>query len=58
MYEDVQRELKGLPAEPHDSEKKEHNEQEVLNPCPQCGSELVFEGGCNICKNCGWTKCD
>ena len=27
-------------------------------PCPECGSPLVFEGGCNTCKNCGWSKCD
>lgn len=26
--------------------------------CPQCGEELVFEGGCNSCKACGWSKCD
>lgn len=26
--------------------------------CPECGEELVFEGGCNICKSCGWSKCD
>ena len=26
--------------------------------CPDCGEELVFEGGCNICKSCGWSKCD
>ena len=26
--------------------------------CPGCGSELTFEGGCNTCKNCGWSKCD
>lgn len=26
--------------------------------CPECGNELIFEGGCNICKNCGWSKCD
>ena len=25
--------------------------------CPDCGSELVYEGGCNICRNCGWSKC-
>ncbi|WP_206085022.1 hypothetical protein, partial [Megasphaera hexanoica] len=25
--------------------------------CPQCGEPLVFEGGCNTCKNCGWSKC-
>lgn len=28
------------------------------NKCPVCGSDLTFEGGCNICKNCGWSKCD
>lgn len=28
------------------------------NPCPECGSELTYEGGCNICKNCGWSKCN
>ena len=26
--------------------------------CPECGEELVFEGGCNTCKSCGWSKCD
>lgn len=30
----------------------------VLNPCPECGAELRFEGGCNSCVNCGWSKCD
>lgn len=25
--------------------------------CPECGEPLVFEGGCNLCKNCGWSKC-
>lgn len=27
-------------------------------PCPECGEPLVFEGGCNICKSCGWSKCE
>lgn len=31
---------------------------EVKHPCPVCGEELTFEGGCNVCKNCGWSKCD
>lgn len=30
--------------------------KEIL--CPECGFKLQQEGGCNICKNCGWTKCD
>jgi ribonucleoside-diphosphate reductase alpha chain len=29
----------------------------ATNPCPSCGEELVFEGGCNSCKSCGWSKC-
>lgn len=26
--------------------------------CPNCGGNLVFEGGCNTCKDCGYSKCD
>lgn len=25
--------------------------------CPECGNEITFEGGCQTCKNCGWSKC-
>lgn len=34
-------------------------EEEISNPiCPECGAELIFEGGCNSCKSCGYSKCD
>ena len=26
--------------------------------CPTCGAGLTFTGGCNVCPNCGWSKCD
>ena len=26
--------------------------------CPECGAELNFTGGCNICPSCGWSKCN
>jgi len=26
--------------------------------CPTCGGELRFEGGCNQCVDCGYSKCD
>jgi ribonucleoside-diphosphate reductase alpha chain len=25
--------------------------------CPECGSKLEHEGGCVICRNCGYSKC-
>lgn len=25
--------------------------------CPECGEPLEYEGGCNICKKCGYSKC-
>ena len=34
-----------------------HEDQIPTPVCPECGAELSFEGGCNICKSCGWSKC-
>lgn len=34
------------------------NETTTTAKCPECGAELVFEGGCNTCKHCGFSKCD
>lgn len=42
-YEDSNSEIEDLTTKP---------------TCPECGEPLVFEGGCNICKACGWSKCD
>jgi ribonucleoside-diphosphate reductase alpha chain len=25
--------------------------------CEKCGSSIVFEGGCEVCKNCGESRC-
>lgn len=33
-------------------------EPSITPKCPECGGALVFEGGCNTCKSCGWSKCD
>lgn len=61
MYKEVQEEI---------AFSKEHNKKSDVAPkpkavkldtgkavCPECGEALVFEGGCNICKSCGWSKC-
>jgi ribonucleoside-diphosphate reductase alpha chain len=56
MQKSVNEEL-GL-IEDDDSNQNINNNKEIINPCPQCGSELSFEGGCNTCHNCGWSKCN
>ena len=25
--------------------------------CPDCGSKIIYTGGCKSCPNCGWSKC-
>lgn len=64
MYEEFQNEL-GL-IEDKDIEDSNifdtHDDMVVTTSespkCPECGEPLIFEGGCNICKSCGWSKCD
>lgn len=64
MYNEMQAELaqkeKDLGRRSH---KKAPKAKAVTGPetdkiyCPECREALVFEEGCNICKNCGWCKC-
>ena len=62
MYEDLQKELFDNEEETETKPAKKKfskSSTKITKPkCPQCGEELFFEGGCNICKSCGWTKCD
>lgn len=64
MYKEMQSEIG---EENEETTKSAHKNKTNKNmpevkvkamPCPECGSPLVFEGGCNTCKNCGWSKCD
>lgn len=54
MYSEMQREVNGIIFNPEPKLPR----REVKNPCPKCGDELQFQGGCNICKSCGWTRCE
>jgi ribonucleoside-diphosphate reductase alpha chain len=29
-----------------------------MHKCPNCSCMLESEGGCLVCKNCGWSKCN
>lgn len=33
------------------------NGESKTEVCPECGSHLMRESSCLICKNCGWSKC-
>lgn len=49
--------------EEEEAEETAGEEQPVQAPigpvgvCPDCGNPMVFEEGCRICKNCGYSTC-
>ena len=56
MYEEMRNEVC---CDDYDECSSDVNDVEAyVAKCPECGNSITFEGGCNICKNCGWTKCD
>lgn len=68
MYNEMQEEIG---SNEHDEDEKRYDihtelenvsaitpEEKSFPKCPNCGEKVYFEGGCNICKNCGWSKCD
>ncbi|MCX8132125.1 MAG: vitamin B12-dependent ribonucleotide reductase [Clostridia bacterium] len=38
-------------------EENESLEITIMSYCPECGKKLEHEGGCVICRNCGFSKC-
>ncbi len=34
-----------------------YKEEKFNENCPECGSTLEHEGGCNMCRICGYSKC-
>lgn len=29
----------------------------TTSACPECGLPIIHEGGCDLCKSCGWYRC-
>ena len=48
------------PSDPQRSKSLEVSEALKLwgGQSPECGSALIHQEGCNICPNCGFTKCE
>lgn len=58
MYKEVQLELKTKSVSTYTKVYEQLKDTEENGDiCPECGEKLIHEGGCNICKNCGWSKC-
>lgn len=64
MYNEMQQELKAKGEAGEQAAKKAPKPKAVSERdsgyktyCPECGEPLVFEEGCNICKSCGFSKC-
>ena len=59
MYKEMQEEI----DDDYDGDYKSHiMSQEKLNSiklgiCPECGEPMTHEGGCDICKSCGYSHC-
>jgi molybdenum-dependent DNA-binding transcriptional regulator ModE len=48
-----------IEIEQFDDETEISNDLDFQNPvCPECGSKLYMEGGCVICRDCGWSRCE
>ncbi|HOD93002.1 MAG TPA: vitamin B12-dependent ribonucleotide reductase [Clostridia bacterium] len=46
----------GEPAAKTPIKKDEKNSES--RPCPECGNPLESDGGCVICRSCGYSKCN
>jgi len=41
----------------NDDRDEETEEIRAIAACPECGLQVEHEGGCVVCRNCGFSKC-
>lgn len=46
-----------IKAEDDDETGCEAGPETASSPCPECGAQMEHEGGCVICRACGYSKC-
>ena len=57
LYQDMQERICRGKKDISETKSEEKIPAASGQTCPVCGMPLIFEGGCNICKNCGWSRC-
>lgn len=57
MCSELGLETNNIPKKVSEVKVEEPKPKSVKNPCPNCGTELQFSGGCNQCPSCGYSKC-
>ena len=66
MYEEMQEEFVSSEEYKSLNDKKafkivDKPKEEIVKKditCPECGGDAVFQGGCVICPDCGWSRCE
>ncbi|MCD6171454.1 MAG: vitamin B12-dependent ribonucleotide reductase [Thermoplasmata archaeon] len=48
-FEKMKKEMQSIYIQP--------DKEAPVGVCPECGSPLVYEEGCKVCKNCGYSTC-
>ncbi len=42
----------------HNGNGDKYTENMLVGACPECGGCVEHEGGCSVCHDCGFTKCE
>lgn len=58
MYREAQGKVSGEKLQEIAPKSHDASDKKTKGVCPVCGAALTHEGGCDICKNCGYSKCD
>lgn len=57
MYNEMQEEVNDYEDDEITTEEQSYDNVNTAAVCPECGEPLDHEGGCDICKSCGYSHC-
>lgn len=50
--------LGGIPLFLNNEKSKDENAVREVDICPECGGALIYQEGCYVCRDCGYSKCE